>query len=204
MIDMAYKRCFLPLAGGRDIGENVPRVGCADRWCFRCISRGNANRARMGMCFLEGYEALWATPTPAAPASSSRHVILHLAVVTTLCLALLAVSAGLGFGWLRSWRVAKEQLQRARRAGSAQLRRMRLSLRQSRDESRAPRLLSSLRVGARFTEVRPHSASFAALHPTGRHVVLRLDVEVRAHTLPSTFSPRPSTRNSLPQAWPRR
>lgn len=179
-IDTAVNRVFLPLAGGRLIGSGVPRVVCADRWCFRCVSRGNANRARMGMCFLDGYEALWATPTPAAiPSSSGHSYILHLVAVTMLCLALLAIAAGLGFGWLRSWRVAKYQLQRARRTGSSQLRRMRLSLRQSRDESRAPRLLSSLRVGARFLEIRPHSAAFAAVNPSGRHVVLRLDVEVR-------------------------
>ena len=40
---------------------------CADRRCFRCLTRGNANRARIGLCALDGFEAL--RIMPALPSS---------------------------------------------------------------------------------------------------------------------------------------
>ena len=31
---------------------------CADRWCIRCLGRGNGNRAKMQLCLPNNYEAV--------------------------------------------------------------------------------------------------------------------------------------------------
>ena len=50
----------LTLAGETlDAGE---RRLCADRWCIRCLTRGNASRVRVGLCAVDGYEVVSAAP----------------------------------------------------------------------------------------------------------------------------------------------
>lgn len=167
------------LSAHRELSPHeTPMFACADRWCLRCLNRGNANRARLGLCALDGYEALRATPSPRQPVGYGVAALLGaLLAPRALTLLLLLVALALSLAGMRGLKESVRRLDRSRQTALAMLRKSRVALRQARDESRAPKLLSKLRTGGRFVEIRPRSASFAAAHPLGRCVLLRLDPE---------------------------
>ena len=159
--------------------HDAPMFACADRWCFRCLSRGNANRARLGLCLFDGYEALRATPTPHRPfrGGGAMSLLGALLAPRAVLLLLLLVGLCLALVGLKQLVHTLRKVERARTSAISQLKKARVALRLSRDETRAPKLLSRLRAGGRFVEFRPRSANFAVAFPTGRHVLLRLDPE---------------------------
>ena len=40
----------------------APRRVCVDRWCTRCLARGNANAVRSVLCAVSGFEAFVVPP----------------------------------------------------------------------------------------------------------------------------------------------
>ena len=185
----------------------LSRVGlgsmvCADKWCVRCLSRGNSNRAHLSLCSLGGYEAVEATEAPRADSWSSPLLsfgsvgrsngaagaaigLLTSAVpgadgffaerplLACLALCLLLLLSSRSMQQRRRTAVTAEARSEFRR--SMELRELRMSLRHARDEARGPRLLRMMQTGGRFTELRPASAAHTAAFPTGKPVFLRLD-----------------------------
>lgn len=164
-----------PRGGGRLEGEVHPRltlarrrgegahahVVCADRWCVRCVSRGNANRARVGLCALEGFEAVRPIDVRAMPPAPVALIAAPPSELIVVVSAALMVVVAV-FGRICARRASRRAARRVRAGCIMDLRRLRLELRAARDEARPARLLRLLREGGRFTELT--SIGGASLH----------------------------------------
>ena len=150
----------------RRTGNDKESMICADRWCIRCLARGNTNRAHLNFCSLGGYEAVVATATPIVGKLTYSWLAL---LVAALAVPLLVLSR-------RATRRARAATARQVSQQATELRQLRTSLRSVRDDARGPRLLKLLQQGAPFTEVRPRDGALSAAFPRGKPVVLRLDL----------------------------
>ncbi len=155
---------------GRSNAAGVRRV-CADRWCLRCISRGNSNRARLGLCILDGFEAV--VPVVAAASQAREAGRWALRALALGLLAAAAIVANRSRAPSASARGGP-----AERRNDEDMRRMRLSMRSTRDQARPSRLVGMLHRGGLFTEL-VHTGGGP---PLSRPVLLRVDSRMPATT----------------------
>ena len=113
-------------------------AACADRWCLRCLSRGNHNRARVVFCAVDGYEELSVTV-----ASSPRLITEPESLFFTVTLIAATVA------------VMRQRSKLTRRFALAlsDVRDLRLRLRSARDDLQPAQLWRVLQQGGLFYEL---------------------------------------------------